>query len=55
MDEETFLEAIEESIHESARQVQAMGRPTSSATREQALRQVAMLQAAKEAAQRTGR
>ena len=47
MDEQAFLTAIENSMQESARQLQAMGRPTSHATREEAMRQVAMLQEAR--------
>ena len=36
-----------EEAYEEARQLQAMGRPSSHATREEALRQVQMLQAAR--------
>ena len=50
MDKESFLQAISQSIQESARQKRcSTGLPASYATREQALKQVAMLQAAKEA------
>ena len=54
MDEQTFLSTFYRSIQESARQVRlSLGRPSSQTTREEALKQVAMLQAAKEAAQET--
>ena len=49
MTEQSFLAAIYQSMLESARQQLAMGRQPASATREEALRQVQMLQAAKEA------
>lgn len=48
MDEQTFLAAIESSMQESARQLQAMGRTTYHATHEEALRQVQTLQEEKE-------
>ena len=52
MDEQTFLDTLYRNIQESARRVRLLlGRPSSHATREQALKQVAMLQAAKETAQ----
>ena len=47
MDEQTFLDSLFQSKQESARQLQAMGRPSSHAIREDALRQVQMLQAAR--------
>ena len=49
MDEQTFLDTLCRSMQESARELQAMGRPSSHATREEALRQVQMLQAARDA------
>ena len=56
MGKQAFLDSIYLSMLESAREVRLLlGRPSSHATREQALRQVAMLQAAKEAAQTTGK
>ena len=56
MDEKTFLDTLYRNMLESARRVRLLlGRPSSQATREEALRQVAMLQAAKEAAQATGK
>jgi len=48
MDEQTFLAAIENSMQESARQLQAMGRTTFHATREGALMQVQTLKEEKE-------
>ena len=54
MERQTFIDTLFQSMRDSARQVRLLlGRPSSRATREQALRQVAMLQAAKEAAQAT--
>ena len=50
MGEKIFLELIYQSMKESAQQVRrTLGRPSSRATRQQALRQVAMLKTAKEA------
>ena len=49
MDEQSFLAAIEESMQESARQMQLLGRPVCSATREEALKQVQMLEEARKA------
>ena len=50
MDPQTFLDLIYESIQESARQARlSSGRPSSQATLQEALQQVAMLEAAKEA------
>ena len=50
MEEQVFLDLLYKSMQESVRQIQqTLGRPTSSATREEALKQVAMLKAAKEA------
>lgn len=52
MGKQAFLDSIYQSMQESAREVRLLlGRPSSKATREQALRQVQMLQEAKEAAQ----
>ncbi len=56
MGKQAFLDSIYQSMQDSARLVRLLlGRPSSHATREQALKQVAMLQAAKEAAQATGK
>lgn len=49
MDEQTFLDSLFQSMKESARELQALGRSTSHATREEALRQVQMLQEARDA------
>ncbi len=50
MERQTFIDSLFQSMRDSARQVRLLlGRPSSQATREQALRQVEMLQAAKEA------
>ena len=50
MERQTFIDSLFQSMRDSARQVRLLlGRPSSRATREQALRQVEMLQAAKEA------
>jgi hypothetical protein len=47
-EEQALLERIYQSMQDSARQVRlTTGRPTSSATREEALQQVAMLEIAK--------
>ena len=55
MDKQTFLDLINKSIQDSVRQVRlSLGRPSSQATLQEALQQVAMLQAAKEA-QQTGK
>ena len=55
MDEQTFLDSVYQSMQDSVRQVRlSLGRPSSQATLQEALQQVAMLQAAKEA-QQTGR
>ena len=52
MGEKEFIDAIYKSMQDSARQMRlSLGRPSSSATREEALQQVAMLKAAKEAQQ----
>ena len=52
MGEKEFIDAIYKSMQDSAREVRlSLGRPSSLATREEALRQVAMLKAAKEAQQ----
>ena len=56
MGRKIFLDSdsIYRSMQDSARQVRLLlGRPSSRATRQQALQQVAMLEAAKEAAQQT--
>ncbi|WP_155950149.1 hypothetical protein [Prevotella sp. P6B4] len=48
MEEKVLLDLIYKSIQESAREIQqALGRPPSSATREEAIKQFAMLKAAK--------
>ena len=48
MDQQTFLELINKSIQDSARQARLLlGRPSSRATLQEALQQVAMLEAAK--------
>ena len=52
MGKQAFLDSIYQSMLESAREVRLLlGRPSSHATREQALRQVQMLEQAKMAAQ----
>ena len=52
MGRKIFLDLIYQSMQDSARQVRiSLGRPSSRATRQQALQQVAMLQAANEALQ----
>ena len=54
MGEKIFLDSIYQSMQDSAREARiSLGRPSSHATRQQALQEVAMLQAAKEA-QQTG-
>ena len=56
MGRKIFLDSIYRSMQDSARQVRLLlGRPSSRATRQQALQQVAMLEAAKEAAQQVGK
>jgi len=56
MEQKTFIDSIYRSMQDSARQVRlSSGRPSSQATRQQALQQVEMLKAAKEAAQQTGK
>jgi hypothetical protein len=47
MGEQTFIDTINKSILESERQMLQKGRPLSRATREQALTQVEMLEAAR--------
>ena len=55
MEEKRFLDLIYQSMQDSAREIRlSLGRPSSHATRQQALEQVAMLKAAKEA-QQTGK
>jgi hypothetical protein len=50
MEEKKFLDLIYQSMQDSAREARlSLGRPSSHATRQQALKQVAMLKAAKEA------
>ena len=50
MEEKVFLDSIYQSMQDSAREARlSLGRPSSHATRQQALEQVAMLKAAKEA------
>lgn len=49
MEEQTFIDLIYQSMQDSAQQVRlSLGLPSSHATRQEALQQVAMLQAAKE-------
>jgi len=56
MEEKTFLDSLSKSMQDSARQVRfLLGRPSSQATRQQALQQVETLLAAKKAAQQTGK
>lgn len=48
MDQQTFLELINKSIQDSARQARLLlGRPSSRATLQEALHQMAMLEAAR--------
>ena len=52
MEEKILMDLLYQSMQDSAREARlSLGRPSSSATREEALQQVAMLKAAKEAAQ----
>ena len=52
MDPQTFLDLINKSMLDSAREAPlSLGRPSSHATLQEALQQVAMLKAAKEAQQ----
>ena len=56
MEQKIFIDSIYRSMQDSAREARlSLGRPSSSATREEALQQVAMLKAAKEAAQPIGK
>lgn len=49
MEQQIFLDLIKKSMQDSAKQVRSsLGRPSSRATRQQALQQVAMLKAAKD-------
>jgi hypothetical protein len=53
MGQKIFLDSIYQSMQDSAREVRlSLGRPSSHATRQQALQQVAMLKAAKDSASR---
>ena len=53
MEEKVFLDSIYQSMQDSAREARlSLGRPSSYATRQQALEQVAMLKAAKDRASR---
>ena len=55
MEPQTFLDLINKSMQDSVRQVRlSLGRPSSQATLQEALQQVAMLQAAMES-QQTGK
>ena len=55
MEEKRFMDLIYQSIQDSAREIRlTTGRPSSHATLEDALQQIAMLKAAKEA-QQTGK
>jgi hypothetical protein len=52
MGQKMFLDSIYQSMQDSAREARlSLGRPSSHATRQQALQQVAMLNGAKEALQ----
>lgn len=52
MSENQFLDSIYQSMQDSAREARLLlGRPSSHATRQRALQQVAMLKAAKEVSQ----
>ena len=56
MEEKILMDLLYQSMQDSAREARlSLGRPSSRATREEALQQVAMLKAAKEAAQPIGR
>ena len=56
LEEKVFLDKLNWSIQESARQARcSTGRPASRVTLEEALKQVSMLQAAKDAAQAIGK
>ena len=56
MGQKIFLDSIYQSMQDSAKEARLLlGRPSSHATRQQALQQVAMLKAAKDAAQASGR
>ena len=56
MGQKIFIDSILQSMLDSAQQVrQSLGRQSSQATREKALQQVAMLQAAKEQSQQIGK
>ena len=53
MGQKTFIDSIYQSMQDSARQVRpSLGRPSSHATRQEAIQQVEMLKAAKERAQK---
>jgi hypothetical protein len=56
MEEKILMDLLYQSMQDSAREARlSLGRPSSQATREEALQQVAMLKAAKEANQPIGR
>jgi len=56
MEEKILMDLLYQSMQDSAMEIRlSLGRPSSSATREEALRQVAMLKAAKKAAQPIGK
>ena len=56
MEEKILLDLLYQSMQDSAKEARlSLGRPSSWATRTEALQQVAMLNAAKEAAQPIGR
>ena len=56
MEEKILMDLLYQSMQDSAREARlSLGRPSSHATREEALQQVAMLKAAKEAALPIGR
>ena len=55
MEEKTFLDSLSKSMQDSARQVRyLLGRPSSQATRQQALQQVEILMAAKKMSEAKG-
>jgi|GEM_PF-4236865 len=56
MEEKILMGLLYQSMQDSAKEAHlSLGRPSSQATREEALQQVAMLNAAKEAAQPNGK
>ena len=56
MDQKTFIASLYQSMQDSALQVRrSLGRPSSRATRQEALQQVEMLQAARDASLQIGK